>query len=132
MNPFLSCCSVGAPFCEAEILNDQEWPKTPRDDTVINRTCEPGRTGYKMRTCAGGAWLPVHSNCVDEELAVVLDAAEVSVCNICQNICCIFWCEVTIPFCSGFLELQEGTWSYAGGGDGYIFRPCKQVQQSTQ
>lgn len=74
-----TCHLVGQKFCEEYPENGELWPATPDGDTVINRTCEPGRVGYKERTCENGQWQPVFSSCVDEQLAKVLDAAEVCV-----------------------------------------------------
>lgn len=58
----------GVKVCKEEILNGDLWPDTPGDDTVINRTCPEGRTGYKSRTCLGSAWQPVFYHCVNQEL----------------------------------------------------------------
>uniref|UniRef100_UPI003AABFF52 adhesion G-protein coupled receptor F3 n=1 Tax=Centroberyx gerrardi TaxID=166262 RepID=UPI003AABFF52 len=67
---------VGKAFCRKDVLNGEEWPKTPDGDTVINRTCEEGRVGYKSRTCKANNWLPVFSYCVSEQLNKVFNAAE--------------------------------------------------------
>ncbi|XP_034755690.1 adhesion G-protein coupled receptor F1 [Etheostoma cragini] len=66
----------GAPFCKEEWINKDFWPKTPEGNTVINRTCEVGRVGYKSRTCKDGTWRPVFYYCIDENLNKVLDAAD--------------------------------------------------------
>ncbi|XP_029902870.1 adhesion G-protein coupled receptor F2 [Myripristis murdjan] len=60
-------------FCEKD---GDEWPKTPDGDTVINRICGEGRTGYKERTCKGKEWQSVFDNCVKEKLYLVLKKAE--------------------------------------------------------
>ncbi|XP_044024247.1 adhesion G-protein coupled receptor F1 isoform X2 [Siniperca chuatsi] len=67
----------GAKFCSEESQNGEFWPKTPAGDTVINRTCTEGRTGYKSRTCeVNTAWQLVYSYCINEELNKVLNAAD--------------------------------------------------------
>ncbi|XP_061602945.1 adhesion G protein-coupled receptor F4 [Cololabis saira] len=68
---------AGESFCEEETLNGDIWPKSPAGATVINRTCAEGRVGYKSRTCdKPGTWQDVFSNCVNEELSKISDAAE--------------------------------------------------------
>lgn len=57
-----------AKVCKEEIFNGDLWPDTPGDDTVINRTCPEGRTGYKSRTCIGSTWQPVFYHCVNQDL----------------------------------------------------------------
>lgn len=66
---------AGVSFCS----EDGSWPKTPDGATVINRTCEVGRVGYKSRTCQGTTWMSVSSYCVSEQLNKVVGAADVSV-----------------------------------------------------
>ena len=61
----------GETFCE----KDEFWPNTPAGDTVINRTCEEGRVGYKSRTCNGNTWQDVFFHCVDQELKTVTKSA---------------------------------------------------------
>ncbi|XP_034435233.1 adhesion G-protein coupled receptor F1-like isoform X2 [Hippoglossus hippoglossus] len=57
---------------------DGIWPKTPNGGTVINQTCENGKTGYKSRTCNDDStWQPVFSFCISQKLQKVLTAAEV-------------------------------------------------------
>ncbi|CAB1439691.1 unnamed protein product, partial [Pleuronectes platessa] len=57
---------------------DGIWPKTPNGATVINHTCENGKTGYKSRTCGkDGEWQTEFSTCISKELKKVLTAAEV-------------------------------------------------------
>ncbi|XP_042246566.1 adhesion G protein-coupled receptor F4-like [Thunnus maccoyii] len=62
----------GETFCE----KDEFWPNTPSGDTVINRTCEKGRFGYKSRTCNGNTWQDVFFHCVDQELKTVTKSAD--------------------------------------------------------
>ncbi|XP_042245565.1 adhesion G-protein coupled receptor F3-like [Thunnus maccoyii] len=62
----------GETFCE----KDEFWPNTPSGDTVINRTCEEGRVGYKSRTCNGVIWQDVFFYCVDQELKKVTKSAD--------------------------------------------------------
>ncbi|XP_067428732.1 adhesion G protein-coupled receptor F5-like [Thunnus thynnus] len=62
----------GKQFCS----KDGFWPKTPARDTVINRTCEEGKVGYKSRTCKGPEWENVYSSCISQELNKVLNAAD--------------------------------------------------------
>ncbi|CAI5683050.1 unnamed protein product [Oreochromis niloticus] len=62
--------------CNQIILNGDTWPETPAGETVIIRTCPPGRVGYKSRTCIGPAWQDVFSSCVSEELDKVSNAAQ--------------------------------------------------------
>ncbi|CAJ1077182.1 adhesion G protein-coupled receptor F4 [Xyrichtys novacula] len=66
----------GTTYCLEDVLDGEYWPKTPTDDTVINRTCLEGRTGYKSRTCKGTTWEPVFSYCINAELDKNLNAAE--------------------------------------------------------
>ncbi|XP_070782299.1 adhesion G protein-coupled receptor F4 [Enoplosus armatus] len=66
----------GKAFCSAEVLDGDYWPNTPSKDTVINRTCAEGRSGFKSRTCDGTTWQNVYSYCVNEELNKVLNAAD--------------------------------------------------------
>ncbi|XP_031151369.1 adhesion G protein-coupled receptor F4-like [Sander lucioperca] len=63
---------AGVSFCS----EDGSWPKTPDGATVINRTCEVGRVGYKSRTCQGTTWMSVSSYCVSEQLNKVVGAAD--------------------------------------------------------
>ncbi|XP_053300515.1 adhesion G protein-coupled receptor F4 isoform X2 [Pleuronectes platessa] len=57
---------------------DGIWPKTPNGATVINHTCENGKTGYKSRTCGkDGEWQTEFSTCISKELKKILTAAEV-------------------------------------------------------
>lgn len=85
----------GEPFCSEEVTDGQLWPKTPSGDTVINRTCEEGRVGYKSRTCEGTTWELVFSHCVNDELNSVVNAADVSVASSCdlaiKGSICIFF-----------------------------------------
>ncbi|KAK2890445.1 hypothetical protein Q8A73_018745 [Channa argus] len=55
---------------------DYEWPITPNGVTVTNYTCEPGREGYRTRSCIDSAWQDVVSFCVTKELIVVSNQAE--------------------------------------------------------
>ncbi|XP_034436688.1 adhesion G protein-coupled receptor F4-like [Hippoglossus hippoglossus] len=56
---------------------DGIWPKTPNGGTVINQTCENGKTGYKSRTCNDDStWQPVFSFCISQKLQKVQTAAE--------------------------------------------------------
>ncbi|KAA8583425.1 hypothetical protein FQN60_015971 [Etheostoma spectabile] len=66
----------GAPFCKQDRINNDSWPKTPAGATVIIRTCEVGRVGYKSRTCIHRTWMDVFYYCIDENLNKVLDAAD--------------------------------------------------------
>nr|XP_020487140.1 adhesion G-protein coupled receptor F3-like isoform X1 [Labrus bergylta] len=67
---------VGSGSCPDDWLDGDFWPKTPYDDTVINRTCPEGTTGYKSRTCQGSSWQPVFYYCVNEELNKIVLAAD--------------------------------------------------------
>ncbi|KAM8831668.1 adhesion G-protein coupled receptor F3 isoform 2-T4 [Spinachia spinachia] len=67
----------GAPFCKAEYdATGVFWPICPAAGTLINRTCAPGRVGYKTRSCGGTTWQESSSFCVDEELNTVSNAAD--------------------------------------------------------
>ncbi|XP_072306421.1 adhesion G-protein coupled receptor F3 [Eucyclogobius newberryi] len=67
---------AGKKFCQEESSDGVKWPNTPTDDTVIDRTCELGRVGYKSRTCKGTTWDSVFNLCVDEKLAEISNAAD--------------------------------------------------------
>ena len=64
----------GNAFCK----KDGFWPNTPSGDTVINRTCEDGKVGYKSRTCGGTIWKDVFFYCIDQELNEISYKADVS------------------------------------------------------
>ncbi|KAM7368262.1 hypothetical protein PAMP_014502 [Pampus punctatissimus] len=64
----------GVAFCSED--TQDLWPKTPSDSTVIKRTCEQNKIGYKSRTCKGSTWQQVFDNCVNEELNNVLNKAD--------------------------------------------------------
>ncbi|KAM4633773.1 adhesion G-protein coupled receptor F1 [Polymixia lowei] len=68
--------TAGRASCIEEELNGAVWPKSPSEDTVLNRTCERGRVGYMSRTCSGGQWLDVFAACVNEELNKIVGAAD--------------------------------------------------------
>ncbi|XP_060908736.1 adhesion G protein-coupled receptor F4 [Labrus mixtus] len=67
---------VGSGSCPDDWLDGDFWPKTPYDDTAINRTCPEGTTGYKSRTCQGRSWQPVFYYCVNQELNKIVSAAD--------------------------------------------------------
>ncbi|XP_069014879.1 adhesion G protein-coupled receptor F4 [Embiotoca jacksoni] len=67
---------AGDAFCEEDEVNGEVWPKAPAGNTVLNRTCPIGRTGYKSRTCNSPEWQDVYSYCVKEELRKVVNAAD--------------------------------------------------------
>ncbi|KAM6915099.1 adhesion G-protein coupled receptor F3 [Xenentodon cancila] len=63
--------------CNEEKINGDVWPKSPAGSTVINRVCSEGRVGYRTRTCdKSSVWQDVFSNCVNEDLNKIADAAE--------------------------------------------------------
>ncbi|KAK7907332.1 hypothetical protein WMY93_015944 [Mugilogobius chulae] len=66
----------GAKFCKEEIKDGDFWPKTPTGDTAVNKTCPPGRVGYKTRTCVGTTWDDVFFFCVNEQLDKISNAAD--------------------------------------------------------
>ncbi|XP_056150187.1 adhesion G-protein coupled receptor F3 [Lampris incognitus] len=65
---------AGQKYC-MERHDSAFWPKTPSGATVINRTCESGRVGYKERTCESTEWQRVFPYHVNKELIKVLNAA---------------------------------------------------------
>ncbi|XP_008302533.1 probable G-protein coupled receptor 115 [Stegastes partitus] len=68
---------AGKGFCDQEVLNGDVWPVTPAGQTLINRTCPEGRTGYRSRTCdMNRVWQEVFPSCVSEELVKVVTAAD--------------------------------------------------------
>ncbi|XP_028254010.1 adhesion G-protein coupled receptor F2 [Parambassis ranga] len=62
--------------CKAEDVDGQRWPQTPKGVTVFNRTCSPGRVGFISRTCNGPDWQKVYTECIDQQLNNVKNAAE--------------------------------------------------------
>uniref|UniRef100_A0A3Q3GR92 Adhesion G-protein coupled receptor F3-like n=1 Tax=Kryptolebias marmoratus TaxID=37003 RepID=A0A3Q3GR92_KRYMA len=68
---------AGDLFCEENVLNGDNWPKTPTDSTVIIKTCPVGRIGQKTRVCdPSNKWEDVFSECINEELDKVANAAD--------------------------------------------------------
>lgn len=66
----------GEKFCAEEMLDGDQWPKTPNQDTAIINTCPPGRVGFRTRTCANSAWDEVFDFCVSEEINKISQAAD--------------------------------------------------------
>lgn len=66
----------GEKFCDEDILHGEVWPKTPDKDTAVNKTCPPGRVGYRARTCESKVWGEVFDYCVNEALDKINTAAE--------------------------------------------------------
>ncbi|CAK6969564.1 adhesion G-protein coupled receptor F3 [Scomber scombrus] len=72
----ISVVYKGVSVCEEEsLVPGVIWPNTPFGHTVFNRKCEPGKVGFKSRTCDGPKWQDVFHYCINEELNKISDAA---------------------------------------------------------
>ncbi|XP_075719671.1 adhesion G-protein coupled receptor F3-like [Rhinoderma darwinii] len=67
---------VGDTYCGIDITNGVTWNLT-KADMSVTATCPSGKFGYLTRNCsAGGVWLMVQDNCINQILQTALNNAQ--------------------------------------------------------